>query len=598
MNEITKNTMESVNNVKLQEEHNFEISKDNKFIARISKDGKLRYIGSKYSVAKDIEKFIESLKDISGNEVIIIFGLAAGEHIKELLNNVGNNNKIIIIEPSKTIVNLFFDMDYAKDIIQDKRVRIYDFYSGNIENIFDKAIEEFEIDNLKIVGFANYEVLFENEFKFLNKALRKIILNKKIGRDTLVFFSKSLFQNFIKNLKNSAGYGVINSYRNLFKGKNAIIVSAGPSLEKNIHLLKDVQKNFVIICGARTLKALTNIGVAPDFVCAVDPQDITYTIMGNELKSEVPLVFMDSANYKLVSEYKGQKILFLNEGMEEYVESILGKKVDSLFQGGSVAHVCAGLAVYLGCNPIVFIGQDLAYTGDKFHAENAKAMENPGDVFVTEMEKNKEAWVNISGENIYVKDINGELVRTSNVLNLYREEFEEIIEKCKEIDFINSTEGGAHIQGTKVMPLKDTIEIYAKEEFNKQIVFRDVIDETTLNNNFITLKDDLTIIRNACQMGIEYSKKMYLYYNKKSDININKVFKELDKVDLIINDMKKIGIVAYLLSPYIEKVLNDEKYVEKINESELESGRRIAQRSKALYEAILNAVEEAITYIN
>jgi Uncharacterized protein conserved in bacteria len=597
MNDITRNTIESVENLKSEEECIVEISKDNRYIVRINKDGKLKYIGSKYSVEKDIEKFSENFKNINVNAVIIVFGLAAGEHIKELLNIIGNN-KIIIIEPCKKIINLFFDMEYAKDIIQDKRVRIYDFYSGNIENIFNKAIEEYEIDNLKIVGFANYEVLFENEFKLFNKALRKIILNKKIGRDTLAFFSKSFFQNFIKNLKNSAGYGVINSYRNVFKGKSAIIVSAGPSLEKNIHLLKDVQKKIIIICGARTLKALTNIGVVPDFVCAVDPQDITYTIMGNELKSEVPLVFMDSANYKLVNEYRGQKILFSNEGMEEYVESIVGEKVDSLFQGGSVAHVCAGLAVYLGCNPIVFIGQDLAYTGDKFHAENAKAMENPGDVYLTEIEKYKDAWANIDGENIYVKDIYGNLVRTSNVLNLYREEFEVIIEKCEEIDFVNSTEGGAHIKGTKVIPLKDTIETYAKEEINKIIDITECIKENTVKCNVIKIKNTLSIIRNACNKGIEYANKMYLYYTNKSSMNINKVFKELDKVDLIINDMKKIGIVAYLLSPYIEKVLNDEKYVEKLNESELESGTRIAQRSKALYEAILNAVEEANIYID
>lgn len=597
MSGTTINTNELNNIFNSLEECSIEISKDNKHIIRLKKDEKFKYIGSKYSVEKDIEKFNKNLKNINGNTVIIAFGLASGEHIKELLNNIGEDNKIIIIEPCEVIVKLFLKIEYAKSVIEDKRVSINNFQSENIETVLNKAIEEYEVDNLKVISYANYESIFEDEFKNLNKVLRKVILNKRIGRDTLTFFSKSLFQNFIRNLKNSAGYTVINSYKNLFEGKNAIIVSAGPSLEKNIHLLKEVQNKFVIICGARTLKSLTSIGVTPDFVCAVDPQDITYTIMKDQLESKVPLVFMDSANYKLVKEYKGPKILFSNEGMEIYVEKIVGKKVDSIYQGGSVAHVCMGLAIYLGCNPVVFIGQDLAYTGDKFHAQNAKAMKNPGDVQATKIEQNKEKWANMEGHNVYVRDINGELVRTSATLNHYREEFEYIIEKCENISFINSTEGGSHINGTEVMLLKDTIEKYAKDQLIKQIDITDTLVEEIIRKNLSEIKVNLISIKNTCTRGIEYANKMYLYYSDNQSVNINEVFQELDKVDVEIDRINRIGFIAYLLSPYIEKVLNDKEFVEKINESKAESGRRIAKRSKALYEAILNAADEATTYM-
>lgn len=575
-----------------------ENSVDNKNIIRIIDEYKKRYIGSRYSVERDINKFNESLSNINGNTVILVWGLASGEHIKELLNNIGDSNKVIIIEPSEEIINLFLSIGYSKEILEDKRIKIHNFNNKEIENILNNSIEDYEIDNIKLISFANYNVIFEKEFKSLKKTLRKVTMNKRIGRDTISFFSQSLFKNFIKNLKSSAGYGVINSYRNIFKDKPAIIVSAGPSLEKNIHLLKEVQNKFIIICGGRTFKALTNVGVTPDFVCAVDPQDITYTIMKNQLNSKVPLVFMESANYKLVSEYKGSKILFSNEGMETYIESITGKEVDSLMQGGSVAHVCMGLAYYLGCNPIVFIGQDLAYTGDKFHAQSAKVMENPGDVAVTEYEKNKEHWENISGQNIYVKDINGDLVRTSVILNSYREEFEELIEEREEVTFINSTEGGAYIQGTEVVSLKESIENYAKEEIDKHIKFNDTIKEEIIKHNFINIKDNLINVKNYCQKGIRYTDKMYLYYTVKKGININKVFEELDKVDLVINDMQKIGLISYLLAPYIETVLNDEEYVEKLNESPIEAGRRVAKRTKALYQAILKAIDEALQYIN
>lgn len=582
----------------MSSEYCVETSMDGRNIIRVVSEEKKIYIGSKYSVERDINKFKENLEYVNGNTIFVVFGISCGEHIKELLKNLGDRNKIIIIEPSQKIADLFLNTEYSIHILQDKRVKLYNFNNQNIEDILNKNIEDYQVDNIKVLSFANYSSIFEEEFSGLNKALRKVSMNKRIGRDTIAFFSQSLFQNFIKNLNNSTGYGVINSYKDLFKNKPAIIVSAGPSLEKNIHLLKEIQHKFVIICGARTLKALTNIGVTPDFVCAVDPQDITYTIMKNELDCKVPLVFMESANYKLVSEYKGSKILFSNEGMEPYIKSIVGKAVDSLMQGGSVAHACMGLSYYLGCNPIIFIGQDLAYTGDKFHAESTKAMENPGDVAVTEFEKNKEQWQNMNGQNIYVKDINGDLVRTSAILNSYREEFEDLIEKCHGVTFLNSTEGGAHIIGTEIISLKEAIEKYIKEEFDKNINFMDIIKKDTIEENLINIKNNLINIKNACKKGIIYADNMYLYYINQKKLDINKIFKELDKVDLVISDMQKIGVIGYLLAPYMETTLNDEKYVEKLNESQMQTGRRVAKKTKALYETILKAIDEALQYMS
>ncbi|WPC41065.1 motility associated factor glycosyltransferase family protein [Clostridium sp. JS66] len=580
----------------MNNQYYIETSNDDKSIIRVVNEERKVYIGSKYSVERDINKFIYDLDSVNGNNVIIVFGLGAGEHIRELLKNITDNNKIIIVEPSTEIVNLFSNMDNSKYILEDKRIKIFTYNEKSIEKDLNNSIESYEIDNVKFISFANYASIFQHEFKQLNTSLRKITQNKRIGRDTITFFSKTLFQNFIKNMKQSTGCCVINSYKNLFQGKPAVIVSAGPSLEKNIHLLKGVQDKFIIICGARTLKALKNADVTPDFVCAIDPQDITYTIMKHNLEQMIPLVFMDSANYKIVEEYKGNKILFCNEGMETYVESIVGKKVDSLLQGGSVAHVCMGLAVYLGCNPIIFIGQDLAYTGDKFHAQSAKAMENPQDVAVAYLEQNKDLW--LSSADRYVNDINGKLVRTSILLNSYREEFEELIEKYNSITFINSTEGGAHMKGTEVLSLKDSIEKYAKGKIDKNISFEDIIKHETVEHNLNIMKNNLINIKTSCGKGVDYAEKMYMYYIGKKGININKIFDELDKVDLVINDIQKIGIIAYLLGPYIEKVLNDERYSEKINESEVDAGKRMAEKSKALYDAIIKAAEEALQYMD
>ncbi len=131
------------------------------------------------------------------------------------------------------------------------------------------------------------------------------------------------------------------------------------------------------------------------------------------------------------------------------MNNLINKKVDSIIQGGSVAHVCMGLAIYLGCNNIIFIGQDLAYTGERLHSNSSTLKTEGGNIGMYD-------------DNIYVDDINGNKVRTSFELDAYRRYIEFYIPMLKNINFINSTEGGANIKGTKVMPLKESLNKYGK----------------------------------------------------------------------------------------------------------------------------------------
>lgn len=601
MNEITKQTIELINSIQKNEECNIEISKDNKFIIRLNKDNKLRYIGSKYSVQKDIDSFANAINCSNLETIFIVFGLGAGEHIKYLYNKISDSNKIIIVEPSAAIIKEIMKISEYSDILQDDNIALY-YLDNKLKKNLDNFIEDHMINNIKFLTFANYNLIFADEYKFLLSEIENVRRNKRIGNNTLNRFSKLFFKNFIENMLHIDGSEVINSYKDVFTNKPAIIVSAGPSLEKNIHLLKDVQDKFIIICGARSLKPLINIGVRPDFICAVDPQKVTHTIMKENLNNDIPLVFMESSNHQLVKEYKGPKILFSNQGMEQYLKDLTNNDVDSLLQGGSVAHVCMGLAIYLGCKTVIFVGQDLAYTNDKYHAESAKVIKNPGDVKADFYEKNKEIWYNMKNEKIYIEDIFGNKVRTSLILNSYREEFEELISECPHITFINSTEGGANIKGTKVLSLKNSINEYGNEKIDKCLnnIIKDkkYMDGNLVKKSLNLVKHNLLKIIEACKTGIRYANDMHDYYAINKKVNINKVFNDLDKVDAVIGDIQKIGIIAYILFPYMEPVLNNEGFCEKPNETEREGGIRIAKRCTALYESIIKASNEALRYLS
>ena len=94
-----------------------------------------------------------------------------------------------------------------------------------------------------------------------------------------------------------------------------------------------------------------------------------------------------------------------------------------MFQGGSVAHACVDFARVLGCNTIIFIGQDLAYTDDKTHANNSKSgFEN--NLFTDET-------------NVYVKGVKSETVKTSSQFNIFRTRLEMMINLYNNIKFIS-----------------------------------------------------------------------------------------------------------------------------------------------------------------
>jgi hypothetical protein len=102
-----------------------EKSNDNKIIIKVELEDKFKYIGSRYSVKREIDKFYNSVGCIKENEMIIVFGLATGEHILELLNILSFNNKVFVIEPNKDILNAIKDIETYKLIIEDKRVNYY-----------------------------------------------------------------------------------------------------------------------------------------------------------------------------------------------------------------------------------------------------------------------------------------------------------------------------------------------------------------------------------------------------------------------------------------------------------------------------------------
>ena len=558
-----------------------EKSKDNKNIFKVKYDDKFKYIGSKYNVQQDIDNLCEDFKDINLDTIIIIFGLSTGEHIEKIKEIINKFNRVLVMEPDKRVLKSFLTLEKSKDILKDERISIIGFEEKNLKDYIAGFIgHESNYNNVKVCFYANYDKLYLSEYTSFLRTLKDTLrfIETNVATETLL--GKEFMKCYLNNIKYISDSYTINDVKDKFKGFTAIIVSAGPSLEKNIHNLKNLKDNAIIICGNRTLKPLMEKGITPHFMCAVDCNDILYEMTSDYLYKGVPLVFTETTNSKLVEAQEGLRIFFKYGVVDTNVENIFEKTIDNLYSGGSVAHSCLDFAKYLGCTSIIFVGQDLAYTENKHHANIA---ETNGD-------KN----FNYNRSFIKVKSIDGGTVDTTRVLDGFRKNFEEYIEKEKEIKFINATEGGANIEGTEVMTLEEAINKYTI----KSGVSKTISEVLSLKNSLNQNKDNIrkNLIKDYDSI-IEMEKTLEKLRKTIKDSLDSKSIKKIKKTQRLIADVnKKLDNDSYMkfLNFLILEIINKSPVYFRYEESkvEIENTKNILRGFYKLYGDFIKCIED------
>lgn len=394
------------------------------------------------------DKLMKTFGDVRFDSLIFIFGFGDGEYLDELLKHCCERNKIYIIEPNLE------NVDKYKSSIEYKNVLLISYNREELEVLFRGIIHSRNFVNIFVEKYDDYGEVYKNEYNEFIKLIDENYYRAATFMYTNKYFKKIYLENIFSNIEHINESTSLDLYKNFNKSIPAIIVSAGPSLDKNIEDIrkyKERLEKFFIIAGNRTLKPLLDNDIRPDLIVAIDPQDITYTMMEEYLNEEIPLVFYEQSNKTLIDNYRGNKI-YTTQGVLNSIEGL--EDLSPCYSGGSVAHCSTDIAVKLGCNPIIFIGQDFGYTFRKHHAEIAS-------ISIDKDIKNDDF--------IKVKDVFGNEMISNNILNLYKKNMEfyiKVYNNMYNIEFINSSYG-ADIQGSKFIELAEILG-NSKFEFNKR----------------------------------------------------------------------------------------------------------------------------------
>lgn len=270
-----------------------------------------------------------------------------------------------------------------------------------------------------------------------------------IGGSTIAAYGKDFVANRFRQLSGIGHDYFLDSLKDAFLGVPAILVAGGPSLNKNIHLLEQAKDKAVILAVDAAIPAMLTQGVKPDFVGSIDMQPLTYEKYGDYagVLSDVSLVCAPWVTPKVPKYLNVERVfwLFSQNEMEKWLNNVLGGRLT--FPGaGTVAHLNFYTAILLGCSPIIFIGQDLAFSDEQSHAENiVLSGQQQGQKLLAEKKELRQVPGTLGGT-----------VATDRAFLSMKQTFEDTI-RSNPNTYINATEGGAHIEGTRVMPLQEVL---------------------------------------------------------------------------------------------------------------------------------------------
>ncbi len=450
--------------LELEEKENILVSAEtanngSKIIA-IEKDGYFTCMNSTYNPEVEAYKYALQYENLQDTTVYLILGFGNGMAAKEIMCHATDNLLIMFYEPSITIFRTVLEHFDIVKLIEDERIAI-----------FVKGINEYRIalylnanvqrDNFEMVHLdflPRYRKLYRDELEWCRNLIIERKKMVKLEINTVRAGRRHFLENAIYNLEYIMDARAGDDFVEAFpKDLPAILVAAGPSLSKNIDVLKCAKGKSFIVAVDRVASYMIEHGVEPDLIVTVDFHKELKLFDDDRLR-KIPYAIITDVNYRVLHKLDGAPLIYCASDTKLYAEVFekYNHTIQNLSAGGSVATFAFGLLNYWGFQTMIFVGQDLAWNDTQCHVGEAPRASAYGKLI--EVEGNIE-----------------KTVYTTEDFYSYIQYFDLYIEhECIGKEIINATEGGARIKGTQIMPLSQVIEKYCKVSFSFRELFNQI----------------------------------------------------------------------------------------------------------------------------
>lgn len=420
--------------------------------------GRVVQLHSRYEPREEAQRLAATV-DPAGALLLFVHGLGLGYHVEALLNRAGADATAFVFEPRHEVLAATLAARDLSALISAGRVlllvevdkaaifaRLSPYMAGASMPV--TTLRHEPSIGLAPAAHQAFEQVVGDWLAYAKTCVGTVVVN---GRRTA--------ENVARNLPWYLATPSLSRLAGAHAGEPAIIVSAGPSLRKNKHLLSDAAGRCVMIAVQTTLRPLLELGVRPQYVTSLDYHDIcTRFFEGLPADLDAELVAEPKATSAIFDLYPGPISMLGND----FAESLLSDRRPgkaSLRAGATVAHLAFYLAEHMGCDPIIFVGQDLGFSDGLCYAPGTSYEDvwrpELGRFCTVEMKQ----WEQIVRDRPILRrvpDHAGRPTYTEERLFTYLQQFERDF-AASPARVIDATEGGVLKRGAAPMRLRDAL---------------------------------------------------------------------------------------------------------------------------------------------
>ena len=428
----------------------------------------------------------------------IYIGVGLGYHIQEIDRKI-QSYTTLIIEPELEIFRLsLFTTDYS-------------VFHKDGRNLFLSVGDEVMAREKKITNFYNYH-------KYMNYNIKHYILLKGLDyiKNEIIeycdhhYAGAFPYSSVIKNVKRTVGFIrdkdrflIANTIleKKLFEKKQVLLISAGPSLDGYIELIKKYQDKFVIVSVDVIVRKLEKHNIIPDIVFSIDPSHLC----AKYLSTENPSYLKDSAIILLSQQHPDVMELLRKRNLNYYFSQFaaINKEIGSLGSVPNVGTFSFYAMLYLGATNLYTIGNDAAFnqeTGARYSSDSSHTQ-------TEELDASQRSENLISREDVVeVKGNLRDTVKTNRSLLPFKYSYEVLIDNMKHFDYnVFNLSDGAYIEGLTPMK-KEAFTQICKDNIKVDDDIKKLFDSVSKVLEEECYKNDIKILNEIIQRVRKFQK--------------------------------------------------------------------------------------------
>lgn len=403
--------------------------------------------------------------------VAVVLGLGLGHHVRLLAEKLGRTGVVVVFEPDVALIRAVLErVDLAEAMDRSNVAILTRTDSGAISEALLGAEVAVSL-GVKVIEhgpsgprLGERAAQFREAFTTTVRAIRTNVV-------TTLMQTEASLRNGLMNLDWYASVPGIAGLSACAQGRPAVVVSAGPSLARNMELLAEpgVRDRVVIVAVQTVLKQLLAAGIRPHFVTALDYHEISRRFYEGLTAADVEgvtLIVEPKANPAILEAYPGAICCLHDETLTKVLGSGFAHDGCDIAPGATVAHLAHTFARHLGCDPVILIGQDLGFTDGQYYASGAAIH----DVWAGELNEfntlETMEWQRIVRNRAHLREATdhlGRRVYSDEQMSAYLVQFERMFEADAAAGrtTIDATEGGVAKRATTAMPLAEALATYA-----------------------------------------------------------------------------------------------------------------------------------------